>query len=102
MGKGFLTKGIVNITESMDRDDYILRYGILLEDVLISRDKALKRDKVSFTEDYICNRCGNNKLEKFYASNSKKCWEDLCGVGGMCIFCNKCMDIVEFERTEMS
>jgi late competence protein required for DNA uptake (superfamily II DNA/RNA helicase) len=102
MGKVFLTKEILDMIKGMDMNNYIERYGILLEDVLISRDKALKRDKVSFTEDYICNRCGNNKLEEFYASNSKKCWEDLCGVGGTCIFCNRCMDIVEFEQTCVS
>ena len=82
--------------------DYINRFGILLEDVLISREKAFKKGRVSFTKDYECFRCGNSNLEKFYASNSSECWRDLCGVGGMCIFCNICMDIVEFNRTEMS
>lgn len=79
-------------------DKHIEEYGILLEDVLISR----KKNKVEIVEDGVCNRCGNTKLEKFYASNSNKCWESLCGVGGTCIFCNKCMDIVEFRLEVMS
>jgi ADP-ribosylglycohydrolase len=82
--------------------DYIDVYGILLEDVLISREKALKKNSISITNDFKCNRCGNTELEEFYASNSKECWRDLCGVGGKCIFCNRCMDIVEFEQTSMS
>ena len=77
-------------------------FGILLEDVLISREKALKRNRVSFPEDYFCFRCGNTNLEEFYASNDDDCWKGLCGVGGMCIFCNKCMNIVEFEQTSVS
>ena len=52
--------------------------------------------------NYKCFRCGNTDLEKFWASNSDECWKNLCGVGGECIFCNKCMDIVEFMQTEMS
>jgi hypothetical protein len=86
----------------MNTDNYIDKYGILLEDVLISRDKALKKDNISFTTDYVCPKCGNTKLEEFYASNSKECWEGLCGVGGLCIFCNRCMDIVEFMETCVS
>lgn len=86
----------------MTNEDYLDMYGILLEDVLISRDKALKRDKVSSTNEYVCSRCGNTNLEIFYASNSDKCWRDLCGVEGDCMFCNKCMDIVEFNITMMS
>jgi hypothetical protein len=46
--------------------------------------------------------CGNTDLEYFYSSNSDECWEVLCGVGGMCVFCNKCMNIVEFEETCIS
>jgi len=84
------------------KEEYIDRFGILLEDVLISREKALKRNRVSFTKDYTCFRCGNTDLEQFYARNDDECWRDLCGVGGECIFCNKCMDIVEFDKTEMS
>lgn len=86
----------------MTDEDYIDIHGILLEDVLISRDKALKRGSVSSTNEYVCSRCGNTDLETFYASNSAECWRDLCGVGGECIFCNRCMDIVEFNMTEMS
>ena len=82
--------------------EYIDMFGILLEDVLISREKALKKNRVSFTNEYTCFRCGNTDLEQFYASNSKECWRDLCGVGGECIFCNKCMNIVEFEQTSVS
>lgn len=82
--------------------DYIDRFGILLEDVLISREEALKRNRVSITNDYSCFRCGNRELEEFYASNDEECWRDLCGVGGICIFCNKCMDIVEFIQMEVS
>ena len=84
------------------KEEYIDRFGILLEDVLISREKALKRNRVSITKDYTCFRCGNTDLEVFYASNSAECWRGLCGVGGECIFCNKCMDIVEFIQTEVS
>lgn len=78
------------------------RFGILLEDVLISREKTLKRNRVSITKEYTCFRCGSTDLEQFYACNSEECWEDLCGVGGECIFCNKCMDIVEFKEKERS
>lgn len=85
-----------------EEDPYIDYFGILLEDVLISREKAFKRGRVSFTKDYTCFRCGNTDLELFYASNSNECWRGLCGVGGECIFCNKCMDVVEFVQTEMS
>lgn len=98
--KGYLKEDILKLLG--EEDDYIEKYGILLEDVLISREKAFKRGRVSFTKDYSCFRCGNTDLEEFYASNSDKCWKGLCGVGGMCIFCNKCMDIVEFYQTEMS
>lgn len=84
------------------KEEYIDRFGILLEDVLISREKALKRNRVSITKEYTCFRCGNTDLELFYASNSDECWRGLCGVGGECIFCNKCMNIVEFEQTEIS
>jgi ADP-ribosylglycohydrolase len=101
-GKEFLTEEIVRVVEGMETDDYIDRYGILLEDVLISRERALKKKEISFTDEYICERCGNTKLEKFYATNSKECWEGLCGRAGICIFCNKCMDIVEFELREMN
>lgn len=86
----------------MTKDEYIDKYGILLEDVLVSRDKAIDRNRISITNDYVCKRCGNAKLEEFYACNSDRCWKNLCGVGGMCIFCNKCMDIVEFEVTGIS
>ncbi len=86
----------------MNTDNYIEKFGILLEDVLISREKALKRGKVEYVDDITCTKCGNTHLEKFYASNSDKCWKDLCGIEGICIFCNKCMDIVEFGRTGMS
>ena len=78
------------------------RFGILLEDVLISREKTLKRNRVSITKEYTCFRCGSTDLEQFYACNSEECWRDLCGVGGECIFCNKCMDIVEFKEKERS
>ncbi len=98
--KGYLKEDMLKLLG--EEDDYIEKYGILLEDVLISREKAFKKGSVSFTKDVKCFRCGNSNLEKFYASNSKECWRDLCGVGGMCIFCNICMDIVEFNRTEMS
>ena len=81
---------------------YIDVFGILLEDVLISREKAFQRGRVSFTNEYTCFRCGNTDLEQFYASNSDECWKGLCGVGGECIFCNKCMNIVEFEQTSIS
>ncbi len=87
---------------SMTKDEYIDRFGILLEDVLISREKALKMNRVSITKEYTCFRCGNTDLEIFYSSNSDECWKGLCGVGGECIFCNKCMNIVEFDKTEMS
>lgn len=98
--KGYLKEDILKLLG--EEDDYIEKYGILLEDVLISREKAFKKGSVSFTKDYECPRCGNSNLEKFYASNSDECWRDLCGVGGMCIFCNICMNIVEFYQTEMS
>ncbi len=83
-------------------DKYIEEFGILLDDVLISRERALKKEKISFVDGFKCSNCGNTKLEKFYATNSKECWSDLCGIDGMCIFCNICMDIVEFERMGMS
>lgn len=86
----------------MNTDKYIEEFGILLEDVLISRDKAIKSNSISLVNDYKCIKCGNTSLEKFYASNSDKCWRELCGVGGMCIFCNRCMDIVEFYIKERS
>ena len=98
--KLFLPKDILDLLE--EEDPYIDKFGILLEDVLISRDKAYEKGNVSFTNDYKCFRCGNTDLEKFWASNSDECWKNLCGVGGECIFCNKCMDIVEFMQTEMS
>ena len=85
-----------------EEEDYIEKYGILLEDVLISREKAFKKGRVSFTKDYECFRCGNTDLEKFYACNDDECWKGLCGVGGECIFCNRCMNIVEFEQTSVS
>ena len=86
----------------MTGQEYIDRFGILLEDVLISRRRALKRGEVEITKEYICPRCKNTDLEQFYGSNSNECWRDLCGVGGECIFCNKCMDIVEFIQMEVS
>lgn len=46
--------------------------------------------------------CGNTDLEYFYSSNSDECWKGLCGVGGMYVFCNKCMNIIEFEETCIS
>lgn len=98
--KLYLKEDMLKLLE--EENPYIDYFGILLEDVLISRDKAFKRGRVSFTKDYTCFRCGNTDLEVFYASNSKECWRDLCGVGGECIFCNKCMDIVEFMQTEIS
>ena len=85
-----------------EEDPYIDYFGILLEDVLISRERAFKRGRVSFTKDSSCFRCGNTDLEEFYACNSDECWRGLCGVGGECIFCNKCMNIVEFEERERS
>lgn len=98
--KLYLPNDMLELLE--EEDVYIDYFGILLEDVLISREKAFKRGEISFTNEYTCFRCGNTDLEYFYASNSDECWEGLCGVGGMCVFCNKCMNIVEFERTEMS
>jgi hypothetical protein len=86
----------------MKGEDYIEKFGILLDDVLISRKKALKKGDIEITNEYVCPKCGNTDLEVFYASNSAKCWKDLCGVGGECIFCNRCMDIVKFYKTEMS
>jgi late competence protein required for DNA uptake (superfamily II DNA/RNA helicase) len=86
----------------MNTDNHIEEYGILLEDVLLSREKALKNNKVEFVDSITCPRCGNTHLEKFYATNSEECWEDLCGIEGDCIFCSKCMDIVEFRVTCMS
>lgn len=98
--KLFLKEDILKLLE--EDDSYIDYFGILLEDVLISRERALKRNRVSFTKDYSCFRCGNTNLEQFYARNDDDCWRGLCGVGGECIFCNKCMDIVGFMKTEMS
>ena len=98
--KLYLKEDMIKLLD--EEDPYIDYFGILLEDVLISREKAFKNGRVSFTKDYTCFRCGNTDLEQFYACNSEKCWRDLCGVGGECIFCNKCMDIVEFEEREVS
>ncbi len=98
--KLYLPKDMLELLE--EEDPYIEFFGILLEDVLISREKALKRNSICNTNDYVCFRCGNTDLEEFYASNSDRCWRDLCGVGGECVFCPKCMDIVEFRMTCMS
>ena len=96
----FLPEDMIKLLD--EEDPYFDYFGILLEDVLISREKALKRNRVSITKEYTCFRCGNTNLEQFYARNDDDCWRGLCGVGGECIFCNKCMDIVEFCQTEMS
>ena len=96
----FLPEDMLKLLD--EENPYFDYFGILLEDVLISREKAFKRGNVSFTKEYTCFRCGNTDLEKFYASNSDECWKGLCGVGGECIFCNKCMNIVEFEQTCLS
>lgn len=81
-----------------DSLDYVNHYGILLEDVLESRKKAQKKHIVSICIDHKCPRCGNTKLESFQASNGPECWRSLCGVEGMCLFCDKCMDLVEFTK----
>jgi ADP-ribosylglycohydrolase len=98
--KLYLPNDMLELLE--EENVYIDYFGILLEDVLISREKAFKRGKVSFTKEYTCFRCGNTDLEYFYGSNSDECWKGLCGVGGMCVFCNRCMNIVEFEQTSVS
>lgn len=85
-----------------DSSDYIDQHGILLEDVMKSREKALKKGPLPICEDHKCPRCGNTKLESFHASNSAECWEDLCGVEGSCLFCGTCMDLVEFTMHSMS
>lgn len=86
----------------MQEDKHIEKFGILLEDVINSREKAKRKNNISFTSEYTCPKCSNRELEIFYASNSQECWEDLCGREGECIFCNKCMDIVEFNMTCIS
>jgi hypothetical protein len=87
---------------NMTGEEYVEKFGILLEDVLISRENALKSGKVEYVDDVACPKCGNTHLEKFFATNDDYCWEHLCGREGICIFCNKCMDIVEFELTAMN
>jgi hypothetical protein len=86
----------------MSIDNHIDKYGIALEDVLVSREKALMNNKVEYIDSITCPRCGNTHLEKFFATNDDWCWKNLCGREGDCIFCNKCMDIVEFWLTCMS
>ena len=86
----------------MEEDSHIEKFGIFLEDVLVSRKKALKNNSIDNTSKYTCPKCGNVNLEKFYASSSQQTWKMLCGRAGDCVFCNKCMDIVKFDLNIMS
>jgi hypothetical protein len=49
----------------MKEDDHIEKYGIALEDVLDSREKALKNNRIEYIDSITCPKCGNTHLEKF-------------------------------------
>ena len=82
----------------MSTNNHIEKFGILLEDVLISREKALKSNKVEDIDDFTCTKSSNTHLVKFFAPNDDYCLEHLWGVDTIYIFCSKCMDIIEFKR----
>jgi len=52
----------------MTEQEYISRFGILLEDVLISRKRALKKGKIKISNDYVSPKCWNTQIEELFAT----------------------------------